>query len=69
MEDITLKSGLNKLIEKYPACANYDMAIEILEFIKRNYEKHLVEQAGCQKYIDALNIGIDAIQEKHIRES
>ena len=65
-----LKSGLNELIKKYPACASYNMAIEILEFIKRNYEKSLNEDGyvGCQKYIDALNIGIEAIKEKQLKE-
>ena len=45
-------------------CANEEMAIDILEFIKRNYEKHLNEdgQAGCQKYIEALQMGIDALR-------
>lgn len=45
-------------------CANEEMAIEILEFIKRNYEKHLNEdgQVGCQKYIEALQMGIDALK-------
>lgn len=44
-------------------CANKEMAIDILEFIKRNYEKHLNEegQVGCQKYIEALQMGIDAL--------
>lgn len=44
-------------------CANKEMAIDILEFIKRNYEKHLKEegQAGCQKYVEALQMGIDAL--------
>ena len=44
-------------------CANEDMAIYILDFIKRNYEKRLNEdgQAGCQKYVEALQMGIDAL--------
>lgn len=63
-----LKNGLNNLVEKYPMCASYDLAIDILEFIKRNYEKHLPNDKGCQKYVDALNIGIDAINEKLSKE-
>jgi hypothetical protein len=48
---------------EYKMCANEDMAIYILEFIKRNYEKHSDEpgQAGVQKYIEALQMGIDAL--------
>ena len=64
-----LKNGMNNLIEKYPACASYNLAIEILEFIKRNYEKHLLTDTGCRKYVDALNIGIDAINEKLLKET
>ena len=45
------------------ACANKEMAIDILEFIKMNYEKHLNEdgQVGCLKYVEALQMGIDAL--------
>ena len=46
---------------KFKMCANAEMAIEILEFIKRNYEKHS-EEAGVQKYIEALEMGIDALK-------
>lgn len=48
---------------EYKMCANEDMAIYILEFIKRNYEKHS-DQAGVQKYIEALQMGIDALTEQ-----
>lgn len=61
--------GENELIKKYPACASYDLAIYILEFIRSNYEKHLSKDCGCQKYVDAINIGIDAIKEKQLKES
>ena len=37
--------------------------IYILEFIKRNYEKHN-DQAGVQKYIEALQMGIDALKKE-----
>lgn len=59
-----LKNGVNKLIEKYPACATYELAVEILKFIRQSYENCSCTDYGCQKYIDALNIGIDAIKEK-----
>jgi hypothetical protein len=55
---------INNLLNKYPACATYEFAIYILDFIKRGYEKQVSEGKGCQKYVDALNIGIDAIKEK-----
>lgn len=42
-------------------CANEEMAIDILEFIKRNYENHS-DEAGVKKYIDALQMGIDALK-------
>ena len=45
---------------EYKMCANEEMAIDILEFIKQNYEKHS-DQAGVQKYIEALQMGIDAL--------
>jgi hypothetical protein len=50
-------------VQEIKMCANKEMAIDILEFIKSNYEKHLNEdgQAGCQKYIEALQMGIDAL--------
>ena len=64
-----LKNGKIDLIEKYPAYVNYYLAIEILEFIKRHYEKQLPKRIGCQKYVDALNIGIDSIKDKILKES
>lgn len=45
---------------EYKMCANEDMAIYILEFIKREYEKSY-QDAGVQKYIEALQMGIDAL--------
>ena len=48
---------------EYKMCANEEMAIEILEFIKRNYGKHS-DQAGVQKYIEALQMGIDALKNR-----
>lgn len=45
---------------EYKMCANEDMAIYILDFIKRGYENKY-QDAGVQKYIDALQMGIDAI--------
>lgn len=47
---------------EYKMCANEDMAIYILDFIKRGYENKY-QDAGVQKYIDALQMGIDAILE------
>ena len=66
---INVNYGESALIEKYSACASYDLAIYILEFIRSNYEKHSSKDFGCQKYIDAINIGIDAIKEKQLKES
>ena len=47
-------------------CANEEMAIDILEFIKRNYEKHS-DEAGVKKYIEALQMGIDALKAKEVK--
>ena len=50
---------------EYKACPNKEMAIYILDFIRRGYEKKLNEgQGGCQKYIEALQMGIDALNNK-----
>lgn len=49
----------------YKMCSNSDMAIDILEFIKQNYVKHS-DQAGVQKYIEALDMGIDALKVNHM---
>ena len=48
-------------MSEYKMCANAEMAIYILEFIKRNYEKHS-DQAGVQKYSEALQMGSDALK-------
>lgn len=45
------------------ACANSEMAIEILEFIKQEYEKNY-QDAGVKKYIEALQMGVDALRVK-----
>lgn len=52
----------NKSSEKvqYKMCPNADIAIYILEFIKRGYAKNY-QDAGVQKYLDALQMGIDAL--------
>lgn len=51
---------------EYKACPNKEMAIYILDFIKWNYEKHLNEdgQGGCKKYVEALQMGIDALRKQ-----
>ena len=46
---------------EYKMCPNTDYAIYVLEFIQRNYQKHS-EDAGVQKYIEALQMGIDALK-------
>ena len=46
---------------EYKMCPNTDHAIYILEFIQRNYQKHS-EDAGVQKYIEALQMGIEALE-------
>lgn len=43
-------------------CANEKMAIQILEFIKRGYEKNY-QDGGVKKYTEALQMGIDALTE------
>lgn len=48
-------------MKEYKACANAEMAVEILEFIKGEYEKRY-QDAGVQKYIEALQMGIDALK-------
>lgn len=45
---------------EYKMCANKEMAIYILEFIKRGYEKNY-QDSGVQKYIEALQMGINAL--------
>lgn len=52
----------NKITE-YKMCASVDMAIYILEFIKQGYAKNY-QDAGVRKYIEALQMGIDALVEK-----
>ena len=47
---------------KYTMCPDANTAIDILEFIKLNYEN--CKTTGVQKYIDALQMGIDALKEK-----
>ena len=52
----------DELDEKYyKMCGSDAMAIDILKFIQNNYQKRVNDQPGCQKYIDALQIGIDKI--------
>lgn len=41
------------------------MAIDILEFIQRKYEEYS-DQEGTKKYVEALQMGIDALKEKKI---
>lgn len=45
---------------EYKFCSTKDMAIEILEFIKSGYKKYS-DRSGVKKYVDALQMGIDAI--------
>ena len=59
-----IKQSEEQQMSEYKMCANAEMAIEILEFIKRNYEKHS-DQAGVQKYIEALQMGIEALKERN----
>ena len=47
----------------YKMCPNEEMAIFILDFIKRQYVKHH-KDAGVQKYVEALEMGIQALEEK-----
>lgn len=51
------------LMDKYEPkmCANTDMAIYILEFIKQGYAKNY-QGAGVTKYLEALQMGINALE-------
>lgn len=51
------------LMDKYEPkmCANTDMAIYILEFIKQGYAKNY-QDAGVTKYLEALQMGINALE-------
>ena len=59
------------VMSEMKVCANKEMAIDILEFIKSNYEKHLNEegQGGCRKYVEALQMGIDALRKEKQNEN
>ena len=46
---------------EYKWCANEEMAIYILEFIKRGYDKNYQDD-GVKKYTEALQMGIDALR-------
>jgi hypothetical protein len=48
-------------MSEYKFCSSIDMAISILEFIKQKYEENN-EQAGVHKYIEALQIAIEALK-------
>ena len=48
---------------EWKRCANTEMAIYILEFIKRNYEKHHKDE-GVKKYTEALQMSIDALRKQ-----
>ena len=50
-------------MNEYKMCANEDMAIYILEFIQRGYQKNY-KDSGVQKYIEALQMGIDALKKQ-----
>lgn len=50
-------------LNEYTMCSTADMAIYILEFIKQGY-KRKYQDAGVQKYIEALEMGIDALKKK-----
>ena len=47
---------------EYRTCPDAETAMYILEFIKENYQKDCDEQWGVLKYIEALQMGIDAIK-------
>ena len=46
---------------EYKMCPNTETAIYILDFIKSEYEKRY-KDCGVQKYIEALEMGIDALK-------
>lgn len=55
-------------INEYKMCADVNMAIDILEFIKRNYENHN-DKVGVRKYIEALQMGIDALKSVSVKNN
>ena len=50
-------------MSEYKMCPNEDMAIYILDFIKRGYENRYQDH-GVKKYIEALEMGIEALKER-----
>lgn len=48
---------------EYKMCANEEMAIYILEFIQRGYKKYYDDE-GVRKYIEALQMSIDALEKQ-----
>lgn len=52
---------------EYKMCANAKMAIDIIAFIERNYEKHS-DQAGVQKYIEALQMSKEALEKQIVKK-
>lgn len=53
-----------KMTPEYKMCSNESMAIYILKFIKRGYEYHYYEGSGVLKYLEALQMGIDALRKQ-----
>lgn len=50
-------------VDNFKFCANEEMAIYILEFIKNGYDKSF-DDSGKLKYIDALDMGIEALKKR-----
>lgn len=61
MKNITVKS-VETENSKLCACPDIDTAIYILDFIKTEYEKRCQEDIGVKKYVEALQMGIDALR-------
>ena len=59
----TYGESSESIASQFKACPNKEIAIYILDFIKRQYEKRLPEDGGCRKYVEALKISIDALNE------
>lgn len=50
-------------MDNFKFCANEEMAIYILEFIKNGYDKSF-DDSGKLKYIEALDMGIEALKKR-----
>lgn len=57
---VKIVTTLHDKIDEIKFCANEEMAAYILEFIQRGYKENYNDN-GVKKYIEALQMGIDAL--------